>query len=118
MKTIIASLLLVISATAAFAAESFAGTFLYKYKGGSTYRVTIPDAEKLHWECIEGDEKGAKGDEKPTRYTVADGIYFASWVEKTGIVVTQVVNMKTSKVYSTIVEGKDRFVLEGDVTKE
>lgn len=72
----------------------------------------------MSWLCIEGDEKGAHGIETPQRFKVADKVYFASWVEKTGINVTQVINLHTMKVYSTITDGKQRFVISGNIVRE
>ncbi len=104
--------------TAAFAAEAYIGQFLFKYDGGSVYRVTVNDAKSMSWQCIQGLEKGAKGVEKPDRFKVADQIYFVSWVEKTGISVSQVINLGTRKVYSTIIDGKERYVVAGDIVRE
>ncbi len=94
------------------------GRFLYKYDGGNVYRVTVSNANSMAWECIEGSEKGVSGVEKPERQKVDDKIYFVTWVEKTGIQVSQVINLNTMKVYSTIVDGKERYVLEGKITRE
>jgi phenolic acid decarboxylase len=49
---------------------------------------------------------------------VADKVYFATWVEKTGINVTQVINLNTMKVYSTIIDGKQRYVISGNIVRE
>ena len=39
----------------------------------------------MKWECIEGPEKGAKGEETPQRFRLNNKVFFATWVEKTGI---------------------------------
>ncbi|HPW17062.1 MAG TPA: phenolic acid decarboxylase [Candidatus Aminicenantes bacterium] len=101
----------------ALAAEPYFGTFLFKYAGGTTYRVTVKDGTHLHWECVEGAAKGSSGDETVTRFKVAENIYFVTWVEKTGIVVSEVVDLGSMKVYATIVEGRERYVLEGDIVR-
>lgn len=100
------------------AAEPYIGTFLFKYAGGPTYRVTVKDETRLHWECIEGDGKGASGDETVTRFKVAENIYFVTWVEKTGLVVSEVVNLSAMTVYGTVVEGRERHVLDGVIVRE
>lgn len=105
-------------ANIAFASEAFIGQFLFKYDGGSVYRVTVKDAKSMSWECIKGPEKGAHGIEKPDRSKVAAKIYFVSWVEKTGIHVSQVINLNSLKVYSTIIDGKERYVVSGDIIRE
>jgi phenolic acid decarboxylase len=118
LKTVLISLLFAGFTSATFASEAFIGQFLYKYKGGNTYRVTVADSEHMKWECIEGSEKGAKGEETPQRFRVNNKVFYATWVEKTGINVSQVIDFKNMKVYSTIVDGKERYVLEGKVIRE
>jgi phenolic acid decarboxylase len=105
-------------AGAVLAKEAYTGRFLFKYDGGSVYRVVVNDANSLAWQCIQGAEKGAKGIEKPERFKVAEQIYFVSWTEKTGIQVSQVINLNSLKVYSTIIDGKQRYVLTGDIVRE
>ncbi len=105
-------------ASVACAAEPYIGQFLYQYEGGSVYRVTVKEGKSMSWLCIKGAEKGAHGTETPERFTVADKVYFASWVEKTGINVTQVINLNTMKVYSTIIDGKERYVISGNIVRE
>lgn len=104
--------------TSAFAVEAYVGQFLYQYKAGSVYRVIAKEDKTMAWECIEGPEVGAKGLEKPERFKLTKQIYYATWVEKTGIQVSQALDFKNMKVYSTIVEGKDRYVLEGKIVRE
>jgi len=120
MKSIITTItLLTLFATNTIAQALLpTGTFIYKYTDGPTYKVTIPNAETLNWECLEGAEKGAKGEERPTRFAVDDGVFFATWIEKSGVIVTQVVNLKSMKVYTTIVEGTERYVLTGEVVRQ
>ena len=100
------------------ASEAYFGQFLYQYKGGNTYRVTVKDNTHMKWECIEGSEKGAVGEETPQRFKINKQVFFATWVEKTGVNVSQVIDFNKMKVYSTIIAGKDRYVLEGKVTRE
>lgn len=118
ITSIFLSIFATVFSTAAFAAEAYIGQFLFKYDGGSVYRVTVNDAKSISWQCIQGPEKGANGVEKPERFKVADQIYFVSWVEKTGINVSQVINLGTRKVYSTIIDGKERYVVAGDIVRE
>ncbi|HSH85660.1 MAG: MoaF C-terminal domain-containing protein [Methylophilus sp.] len=102
----------------AYAAEPYIGQFLFKYEGDSVYRMIVSDSNSLSWACIQGPEKGANGIEKPERFKVADNIYFVSWVEKTGINVSQVINLNTRKVHATIIDGKQRYVISGDIVRE
>ena len=118
MQLLIASLLFSAFATGAHASEAYIGQFLYQYEGGNIYRVTVHDAKSMSWACIEGAEKGANGIETPERFKVSNKIYFATWVEKTGINVSQVIDLKNMKVYSTIIDGKERYVLTGKILRE
>ena len=54
----------------------------------------------MKWECIEGSEKEAKGEEIPQRFRVNSKVFFATWVEKTGINVSQVIDFKNMKVFN------------------
>lgn len=102
----------------AHAGEAYIGQFLYQYDGGSVYRVLVKDTKSMAWSCIKGPEQGANGIEQPDRFKIANKVYFASWVEKTGTHVTQVINFNTMKVYSTIIDGKERYVISGDIVRE
>ena len=118
LPLLITTMLLSTVTATAHAAEPYIGQFLYQYEGGNVYRVTVKEGKSMSWLCIKGDEKGAHGTETPDRFTVADKVYFASWVEKTGINVTQVINLNTMKVYSTIIDGKARYVISGNIVRE
>jgi phenolic acid decarboxylase len=118
LKFKILCLLLAIFAPVVLASESYYGNFIYKYKDGDTYRVTVKDSKNMKWESIAGSEKGAFGIETPQRFKVNDNVFFVTWVEKSGINVTQVIDLKNMKVYSTIIDGKERYVLEGKVSRE
>ena len=100
------------------ASDALRGQFLYHYEGGTVYRVTFMDAGTLRWHCLQGDEKGAQGTEKPDRFHVAKNVYFLSWVEKNGIQVSQVLNLNTMHVYSTIIDGQSRYVISGRIQRE
>jgi len=117
IKLIVIGLLACSLTSIAQASEAYIGQFLYKYKGGNTYKVTVNDSKTMKWECVEGSEKGARGEEKPQRFKITNKIYFVTWVEKTGINVSQVIDLKNMKVYSTIIDGKERYVLEGNVVR-
>lgn len=118
MRLFIFGLIFSVLAAASQASEAYLGQFLYKYDGGNTYRVIVNDAKSMSWQCIDGTEKGASGIETPQRYKVSNKVYFATWVEKTGINVSQVIDLKGMKVYSTIVDGKERYVLVGKIIRE
>lgn len=94
------------------------GQFLYQYEGGTVYRVSVPNDTQMHWQCIQGSESGAAGDEKPQRIAVNDNIYFVTWTERSGAQVTQVLDFSQMHVYSTVVIGKEKFILRGTIRRE
>lgn len=102
----------------AMAAQPWQGQFLYSYEGGSVYRVTANHQKSMHWECIQGEEAGASGEELPERIQVRPDIYFVSWTEKSGVQVTQVLDFKAMKVYSTIIDQSAGYVLLGSIKRE
>jgi phenolic acid decarboxylase len=93
------------------------GTFIYRYTGGPSYRVTCASDQVLHWECLEGDDKGQSARETPDRIEVAPGVHFLSWVETNGTVVTQVLNYAVGTVACTVVAGGERYFLRGSIQK-
>ena len=109
--------ILLISSASAFAADSDIGQFLYQYKAGTVYRV-IANNKTMSWECIKGSELGTKGMETPQRFKLNKHVYYATLVEKTGVQVSQALDFKGMKVYSTITDNKDRYVLEGTIVRE
>ena len=81
------------------------------------YRV-IANSKTMSWECTKGSELGAKGIEMQQRFKLNKHIYYATWVEKTGVQVSQSLGLRGMKVYSTITDNKDRYVLEGTIVRE
>ncbi|MDP8567549.1 MoaF-related domain-containing protein [Methylophilus aquaticus] len=110
--------LLLAASQSVWAAQPWQGQFLYSYEGGSVYRVTANHQKSMHWECIQGEEAGASGEELPERIQVRPDIYFVSWTEKSGVQVTQVLDFKSMKVYSTIIDQSARYVLRGSIKRE
>jgi len=94
------------------------GTFLYRYEGGPSYRVTAPDNDTVHWLCVEGDEAGREATEQVTRLVVSDDVHLLSWVEADGLVVTQALNYAAASVHCVLVAGAERIVLQGSITRE
>jgi phenolic acid decarboxylase len=115
---IILTVLTLTGLSSALAKEPYIGNFLYQYEGGNAFRVSVPNDKKLTWKGIAGVVKGTSGTEKPQRFKVADGIYYVTWIESTGINVSQAVNYHTGKVFTTVINGRERIVHAGTVTRE
>ena len=99
------------------APPSHLGTFVYRYEGGLVYELNFDSDTKLRWRCLEGDDKGHAGSEESLRVAIRPGVHFLSWVEKDGLVVTQVIDYDAGTVNCVlVVEGK-RIVLQGSVTR-
>ncbi len=97
--------------------RAYIGSFVFKYAGGNTYRVDVPDDTSIRWECLAGDEKGKSEQERVDRRAIAHNIYFVSWTEKDGTIVSQVIDLNRHHVTSTISLGRNRYFLEGSVTR-
>ncbi|MDB6078395.1 MAG: hypothetical protein JWO82_2142 [Akkermansiaceae bacterium] len=102
----------------ALAAEPYAGKFVHTFKDGSTYDVTVQEDGKLTWECTAGEAKGNKGEGAPDLFKVADDTYFITWVEKSGTVISDVINFKAMTIYSTIVIDGKRYVATGKIERK
>lgn len=117
IKNALACCLLIVCSMA-HAQVPWQGQFLYQYEGGSVYRVITDHTPIMRWTCLKGDEAGAAGEEKPERIQVTPEVYFVTWTERTGMQVTQVLDFKGMKVYSTVIDGSARYVLRGTLKRE
>lgn len=99
-------------------ADPYIGQFTYRYSSGDTYEIIVPDATRLSWRATGGAELGHRGDEQPERIKIADGIYFATWIEADGTTVTQVLDFNDNTVHATVVQGDFRSLLSGTIERD
>lgn len=56
------------------------------------------DGRSLHWEATKGPTKGQSETVDLNVVEVADGVYFVSWLESSGMTISRVMNFKTGEV--------------------
>ncbi|WP_109831877.1 MoaF-related domain-containing protein [Reichenbachiella versicolor] len=89
-------------------------TLEYDY-GDYVYQIDFKSDSILHWECIKGDEKGANADENYATQRLNAHTFFISWVEESGLGVSQVINLKENVINCYLKIDKDIIPLEGKI---
>ncbi len=93
------------------------GTFDVTYTDGTRHTVTVTDLETVTWLAVEGVDKGATATETVDRREIAPGVWYVSWQQKDGAVVTQIVDLSKLRVISTRAMDGKRTVLEGTIVR-
>ena len=78
-------------------------TLIYQYEDGDQYRVDFKSPNALKWTALEGDEKGTAAYQQYSATPVDDDIWFIEWVEDSGVVVSQVVNLNNETVTAHVI---------------
>ena len=91
-------------------------TLKYNY-GEDVYLVSFRSKTKLHWKCLEGSEQGKEATETYKLQQIGTHRVFIAWVEADGLGVSQVLDLKTNKVYSYLKIDQELVALEGMITK-
>lgn len=94
------------------------------YSSGDHYYVSILSEDQLRWKSIGVSDGGPT--EETENYTVkqiATNVYFVSWMEQSGMTVSEVIDLPNQKVYATITwgddtkaNGRDSVTIEGTAT--
>ncbi len=84
----------------------------YDY-GQNVFEITFISENKLHWKCIEGEYKGQEATENYKIQKLSKHRFFVSWVEKDGISVSQVVNLKNKNINTFMVVDKEIYTMNG-----
>jgi len=86
----------------------------YNY-GSYMYHLNFLSENKLHWECIKGDEKGKYADETYSVQRLNNFSFLISWVEQDGLGVSQVLNLKDNTINCFLKIDKEIIPLSGSV---
>jgi phenolic acid decarboxylase len=87
----------------------FAGKrFLYRYESGLEVKGYFKSETELEWEGLTGPSRGLKGAEKIYADEVASNVFFISWLEKTGVSVSQVLDLGRSRVTAFVTYSTDQ----------
>ncbi|WP_158837900.1 MoaF-related domain-containing protein [Polaribacter sp. L3A8] len=89
-------------------------TFEYNY-GDSVYEVHFKSENILHWKCIKGEEKDREEDENYSKQRLNNYTLFLSWIEKDGLGVSQVVNLKKNSVNTFLTIQKEIIPISGTI---
>lgn len=75
---------------------------IIRYESGYAFEMRYLDEGTLHWRALAetvGDAAG-EGTEGFAYYEIAPGIYNLNWVEEAGVVISQIVDFPSGKVYA------------------
>ena len=89
-------------------------TIEYRY-GESIYHLTVDNDTQLHWECVQGEEKGVTGDEVYKLHRINDQTLFLFWIEENDLGVSQVLDFENGKVFTFLKRGEDVGKAEGNI---
>lgn len=73
-------------------------SLLLKYQSGLEVIGHYRSDAHLEWETASGPQRGARGSESVHVAQVAPHVFFVSWLEKSGVTVSQVLDLDQSKV--------------------
>lgn len=94
------------------------------YTSGDHYHVTVLSDTQLRWQSLGVSDGGPAAEtEDYTVKQITDNTYFVSWMEQSGMTVSEVIDFGTRKVYATITwgdttkaNGRDSVTIEGTAT--
>lgn len=72
--------------------------FLITYETGDTFEVYYKSRSELLWKAVGGPTAGSSGKETIHAVEAAPKVFFLSWLEKTGISVSQLLDLNTMQV--------------------
>jgi phenolic acid decarboxylase len=86
----------------------------YNY-GENIYLVSFKTNKKLHWKCIQGEEKGKEATETYATQRLNNNTLFISWIEKEGLGVSQVINLKEKSIHTFLKIDRKIVTLSGTI---
>lgn len=88
--------------------------FLFKYEGDQHYEVTFTK-DKVHWECVQGDEIGRLETDLYQSGKISEKVYFIQWIETDGTFVVLTINLETMRIISTGISGTFKWFRSGTI---
>ena len=72
------------------------------YETGYHFIIEYLSESELQWEALAKTAEGAPKVEKEpySSYEIGEGIYNVNWIEESGLVVSQIADLKNGKVYA------------------
>jgi phenolic acid decarboxylase len=94
---------------------------LIRYESGLEVKAHYRSAAELDWEALTGPSKGTSGSETIYASEVAPDIFFISWLENKGISVSNVLDLKNSRITAFVTfdtgDGRQCFFDKGVITE-
>lgn len=87
--------------------------FEYTYENGIAYTISFECEQTLRWEAVAGPDAGESAIEMYDSVEVAPNIYFITWLEENGTVVSQVADYNQMIVYTSLACDGNRILLKG-----
>lgn len=89
-------------------------TLEYQYDE-NVYHLTFDTDSTLHWEAMNGDEKGLTGNEVYISDWISSDKLFITWGEESGTGVSQILDFKKGKVFNHLLFDRELYAGEGKI---
>jgi phenolic acid decarboxylase len=83
------------------------------YDNGVTYLISFECERTLRWEVVAGPEAGQAATELYDSVQIAPNIYFITWLEEGGAVISQVADYNQMIVYTSLACDGNWVLLKG-----
>jgi phenolic acid decarboxylase len=87
--------------------------FQQVYDTGVTYLISFECERTLRWEVVSGPNAGQSAIELYDSVQIAPNIYFITWSEEDGTVISQVADYSQMIVYTSLACDGNRILLRG-----
>ena len=89
-------------------------TFLFEYDT-EAYRIEVLTQDELRWTKEQGDNKGETDNESYVFSPIDEHQFMLTWIEATGLGLSNILNLNSSKLITHANLNRDVFVNEGKV---
>ena len=90
-------------------------TFDFNY-ADFAYAITFVSDEELHWKLTRGEYAGpSSGTDRYYASEIADGIVFVSWVEASGLSLSNVIDFRTRALTTHARDGDTTYINKGTI---
>lgn len=91
--------------------------FEQNYDTGVTYLISFECARTLRWEAVAGPDAGQSRLVPYDSVQIAPNLYFITWPEEDGTVISQVIDYDQLVVYTSLACDGNLIMLTGTVTR-
>jgi phenolic acid decarboxylase len=94
---------------------------IIRYESGLEVKAHYKSAAEFTWEALTGPSKGTSGNETIYASEVAPNVFFISWLEGSGVSVSNVLDLNNSRMTAFVTfdtgSGRQSFFDKGFVTE-